>query len=129
MHMKLSIAVLLLASIATNLTVGLGWLMRYLDRRRKKSLLEKYLRAESLNATNGRTGLHTLVHLVVRLGLTEEEILDASFRSRCIFRMAPIDRHPKEKSDVLLGYQDPAGNYLDRQGRHLHGLSSLEGES
>lgn len=109
-----------LSSVAINLPVGLGMLMQYLDRRRKRNLLEAYLRAESLNATNGRNGLHTLVHLVVKLGLTEDEILEASFRSRCIVRMAPVDRDPKERSDVLLGYQHPVGNCLVRQGHQAH---------
>lgn len=108
-------ALAFLASVAINLTVGLDLLIRYLDRRRKSALLVNYLRAERLNATNGRTGLHTIVHLVVKLGMTEDEILAASFRSRCIIRMAPVNRDPRDKSDVLFGYQDPTTDCLVRQ--------------
>ncbi len=118
--MKSLPVLLLLASIALNLSVALALVMQRLDRRRKRILLENYLRAESLNATNGRTGLHNIVHLVVKLGLTEDELLTASFQSRRVIRMAPVDRDLKEISDVLLGYQDPAENCLVRLDHQVH---------
>lgn len=100
------IAAVLLICLVTNCTI-FGWLLhRWSALRNHRSALENYLRAERLNAVNGRTGLHTTVHLVTKLGLTQDEIIQASAASRHIFRMFPIDHDAGQLSDVLFGYQD-----------------------
>jgi hypothetical protein len=71
-----------------------------MSRRDKRKRLEEYLRDER---KKGRTAI-AVVHLVAELGMTEAEVLDASFRSRHIVRLhAPTsDSGP---SSIALEYQ------------------------
>lgn len=105
--MKSLTDLIFLSALALNLLVGLGLVMQRVERRRKQTLLESYLRAERLTAANGRTGLHTVVHLVVKLGMTEDEIVAASFRSKRIFRMSPAGCESSQTVEILLGYHEP----------------------
>jgi hypothetical protein len=63
-----------------------GW---YLYQRYKKRLrLENYLKTAKENAGPMDSAQRTPLQLMVALGLTEAEIVDLSFRSRCIRRVA-----------------------------------------
>lgn len=76
------------SSIATAVIAALasGW---YLHQRYKKRLrLESYLKTAKENAGQMGSALRTPLQLMVALGLTEAEIMDLSFRSRCIQRVA-----------------------------------------
>lgn len=76
------------ASIATAIIAvwAGGW---YLCQRRQKRLrLENYLKAVKENAVPMGSGQRTPLQLMAALGMTEAEIVDLSFRSRCIQRVA-----------------------------------------
>ncbi|MDG2002390.1 MAG: hypothetical protein P8J20_03575 [Novosphingobium sp.] len=100
-----------LAAIATAViaTVAAGWV--WLDVRRKRRRLEDYLKAEM--ATGGDKGQRTILHLMAKLGLTESEILHASFRSNKIIRRLSVEDGTGHAHRMLLEYrpdaqQDPA---------------------
>ncbi len=59
------------------------------ERRQKRLRLEAYLKAEK---EAGRDkGQRTVLYLVAQLGLTETEVVDAAFRSKCIRRLVSTD--------------------------------------
>jgi len=79
------------------------------DRRNKRTKLENYLRDEKLSNPDRHT--HTLLHLMAKLGLTESEILNASFRSRRIIRREHIDKATNLTDQILFEYQErPTSN-------------------
>ena len=54
-------------------------------RHQKRTRLEEHLKAEKANGTD--KGQRTILHLVARLSMTENDVLDAAFRSkrvRCV---------------------------------------------
>ena len=59
------------------------------ERRQKRLRLEAYLKAEK---EAGRDkGQRTLLYLVAQVGMTETEVVDAAFRSKCIRRLVSTD--------------------------------------
>ncbi len=78
-----------------------GWYFR--ERRRKRRRLETYLKAEK-NAGRDQ-GQRTLMHLVAQLGMTETEVVDCAFRSKCIRRVVIVDSEGRA-SGLMLEY-DP----------------------
>ena len=77
---------------AAILTAGVAVLAygRYLYERCQKRLrLEAYLKTEK--ETGRDKGQRTVLHLVARLGMTETEVVDAAFRSKCIRRLVSPD--------------------------------------
>jgi hypothetical protein len=83
-----------LANLATILTatVAVFWFGHAVfDRRRKRRKLEDYLlskwRGYDAKTDKGHYR-HTIVHLMTELGLTQDEVLQASFRSSKIKRIA-----------------------------------------
>jgi hypothetical protein len=89
-----------LASIATAIVAVLAYWRYSMSRRNKQKRLEEHLRAER---ENGRLAI-AIVHLVAELGMTESEILDASFRSRHIVRL-PAPTLDSAPSSISLEYQ------------------------
>jgi hypothetical protein len=80
-----------LASILTAVVAVIWFGYATLDRFRKRRKLEEYLlRKWRAYDAETDTGLyrHTIVHLMTELGLTEDEVLQASFRSHQIKRIA-----------------------------------------
>lgn len=67
-----------LAEILTALIALIVSVWYWCDQRRKLCKLEDYLKAN--------TAAHTILHLMARVGLTEDEILKASFKSSHIAR-------------------------------------------
>ena len=54
-------------------------------RHQKRTRLEEHLKAEKVSGTDN--GQRTILHLVARLSMTENDVLDAAFRSkrvRCV---------------------------------------------
>lgn len=91
-----------IAAIFTAL-VAAGAYGRYLlDRRRKRQDLEAYLKRER-DAENDK-GQRSLLHLMARLGLTEAELLQASFRSRLIERRVAANPTTNRAEALLLQY-------------------------
>ncbi len=77
---------------AAILTAGVAVLAygRYLYERHQKRLrLEAHLKAEKRAGIN--KGQRTVLHLVAQLGMTETEVVDAAFRSKCILRVVKTD--------------------------------------
>jgi pyrroloquinoline quinone (PQQ) biosynthesis protein C len=78
-----------LASIATALVAVSVWWRITSDSKEKRKRLENYLKAEK--EAGGDQGQRTVLHLVVALGLSETEIMNAAFRSKCIARTVSAD--------------------------------------
>jgi hypothetical protein len=94
------IGAILTAGVAV---VGGGYLWR--DRRGKQTKLENYLKAEKQNASRGDKGQRSILHLMARLGMTEGEVLQASFRSKCIERRLSADDKTGRATAMLLEYE------------------------
>ena len=84
------------ASIATffvtaiSAIIGIGGYVRYLKVRAKKTAaLENYLQTEKVQGKN--SGQRSAMHIIRHVGLTEEEIIDISFRSPRIVRRLGTD--------------------------------------
>ncbi len=78
-----------IAAIATACFAGWAYCSFRWERRGKRIRLENYLKHEKAEGTD--KGQRTVMHLVVRLGMTETEIVDAAFRSNCINRKIKAD--------------------------------------
>jgi hypothetical protein len=94
-----NIAAILTALVALGASVFYGW-----DRRRKRRQLEAYLKAEK--ATGGNQGQRSILHLMAKLGLTEAELLQASFRSCHIVRRIAPNPATNRAEALLLEYCD-----------------------
>ena len=80
---------------------------RYLYERHQKRLrLEAHLKAEK--KVGHDEGQRTILHLVAHLGMTETEVVDAAFRSKCIRRVVRTDE--KGHASALLLVFDPRPN-------------------
>src|SRR5258707_3752928 len=69
--------------------------------------LEDYLRdakAEAVKA--GKKGQFSMIHLMKEVGLTEDEILQASFKSKFIMRKEKVDGETNLATELLFEY-DP----------------------
>ena len=108
-----------LAAILTAAVAVFGYGAYLLDRYRKRRRLERYLRSERQNAearekdeTGGEgtrkkdTGQRSLLHLMARLGMTEAELLQASFRSSHIKRRVARDDQTGRAAALLLQWQE-----------------------
>jgi hypothetical protein len=97
----------LVANIAAILTalvavVGSAWFV--MERGAKRRRLEAYLKAERDKGQD--KGQRSILHLIARVGLTEQEILQASFRSRHIGRVLTTNKADGIAKDILLEYRD-----------------------
>lgn len=85
------------ASILTALIAVGASLYLWCDRNRKRKRLEKYLKAERA---------HTVVHLMAKLGMTEAEILHASFESSLVVHKIRKDYETGLASQLLFEYSE-----------------------
>lgn len=99
-----------LASILTAAVAAWAWWSFGLDARKKKEKLERYLKDQKDKAKNLRDdkGQKSLLHLVANVGLTEAEILHASFQSPYIKRTTRGSEDSPLASAILFEY-DPSG--------------------
>jgi hypothetical protein len=75
----------------------------------KRVKVEGYLkRARDIVSSekNGKKGIHTAFHLMKEVGVTEEEILQASFHSKHIKRYVSVDEDTGRANGMMFGYQD-----------------------
>ncbi len=80
---------------------------RYLYERRQKRLrLEAYLKAEK--EVGRDKGQRTVLYLVAQLGMTETQVVDSAFRSKCIRRLVSLDQ--KGHASVLMLEYAPSPN-------------------
>lgn len=75
---------------------------------RKRRRLKSYLKAEKDKAKD--QGQRSLLHLMVKVGLTESEILQASFRSHHIKRLETIDPKTHLAERILFEYTETDSN-------------------
>lgn len=93
-----------LAEIMTALIAAIVAVWYWCDQHQKRMRLENYLKAEKLTNPNNRT--HTTLHLMARVGLTEDEILKASFKSKHIARKVHENYDTHLADDLLFEYHD-----------------------
>ena len=93
-----------IAAILTALVAFAGSAWYVAERRSKRHKLEAYLKAERDKGED--KGRRSVLHLVARVGLTEQEILQASFRSRHIARILTTNKLDGMAKDILLEYRD-----------------------
>ena len=92
-----------IAAILTALVAGFGYGAYRFDRYRKRRKLEAYLKAEMARGTD--KGQRSLLHLMARLGMTEAELLQASFQSAHIDRKVAADDKNGRASALLLEWK------------------------
>lgn len=97
----------LVANVAAILTAAValaGSLWYVIERGAKRRRLEAYLKAERDKGQD--KGQRSILHLTARVGLTEPEILQASFRSKHIARVLTANKADGIAKDILLEYRD-----------------------
>lgn len=99
-----------IAAILTALFAAWAGIYVIVDLRGKRRKLEEYLRKVQSNATGNDKGQRTILHLMTRLGLTEAEILHASFRSKRIARKLATDNETGRADAMLLVYDNKSSN-------------------
>lgn len=92
------------ASILTALVATLAACYYAWDRRRKREKLENYLR--EAKAENPARHTYTVLHLMAQLGLTESEILNASFSSCHIVRKEHVNRDTMLTDQILFEHKE-----------------------
>lgn len=92
-----------LASILTAVIAAGAAVYYWCDKRSKRKRFEEYLKAESQNPDNHS---HTVIHLMARLGMTEPEILHASFASKHIVHKIRKDYETGLASQLLFAYSN-----------------------
>ena len=92
------------AAILTALVAAGGYGLYRWDHYKKRQKLEAYLKAEK--ALRADKGQRSILHLMAELGLTEAELLQASFRSRHISRRIAPDPATQRAAALLLEYHD-----------------------
>ncbi|HEY1615106.1 MAG TPA: hypothetical protein VGF97_15575 [Rhizomicrobium sp.] len=92
------------AAILTAISAAAAWVYYIVGQQSKRRKLESYLRSEKSKGAD--KGQRTVLHLMVRVGLTEDEILQASFRSRHIKRLIATDPKTNRAEAILLAYDE-----------------------
>jgi len=95
-----NLAAILTAFAAAGVAAYL-WLDSYWKR---KKLLD-YLRKVKLSANAGEESRRTILQLMARLGMTEAEILHASFESQHVKRTLATDAETGRADAILLEYE------------------------
>lgn len=99
-----------LASILTAV-VAVGWFaLIECDKYKKKKKLEDYLYKKWLvykaHPDDRNHYRHSIIHLMTELGLTSDEVLHASFRSKKLLRRAGKDKETGMATDIRLQHSD-----------------------
>lgn len=71
---------------------------------RKINRLKKYLKSEKVMGNDH--GQRTLLHLISKVGMTEAELLEASFRSKHIERKVTKNDQTDKAESILLEWKD-----------------------
>jgi hypothetical protein len=95
-----------IAAILTCIVVVVVWVRFEWSTWRKRKRLENYLRFQKRNATKGDRGQRSILHLMANVGLTEIEILQASFKSRHLKRHAANSESSRLAGDILIEYDE-----------------------
>ena len=92
-----------IAAIFTALIAAYGYGSYRIDRYLKDSRLVEYLKSEK-NVKEDK-GQRSLLHLMANVGMTEAEILQASFRSKHIKRKLAKDNKSGRAEAILLEWE------------------------
>lgn len=118
------------SAILTAFVAVLGYGKYLFDQRTKRKTLEKYLKNEKLDSTktsNGDKGQRSILRLIASLGMTEAEILHASFQSKHIKRLVTADANTGLATDLLLQYYDvSAKSYPKLWREHMKKIENLK---
>jgi hypothetical protein len=96
-----------LASIATFFIAGFGYAKYQCDRLKKQKLLENYLETvKKDDAKEGKEGKKSIRHLIAKVGMTEAEILQASFNSKKIIRVTKSKKKGPLAGKIMLVFRD-----------------------
>ena len=87
------------AAIFTALVAVFGYGKYVLEHRQHRVRLERYLKSEKAKA--GDRGQRSAFHLIARLGMTEADILKASFQSKRIARRVGVDKETGRANAIL----------------------------
>ncbi len=87
------------AAILTAGVAALAYSCYLYERRQKRLRLETYLKTEKEAGLD--KGQRTVLYLVAQLGMTETEVVDAAFRSKCIRRLVSVDKKGHAKGLML----------------------------
>lgn len=90
------------AAIWTALVASIASVVYWCDFASKRKKLETYLSKEK--AASPDKPMRSVVHLMARLGLSEAEVLQASFRSKHIIRKLHVDRETNLANEILFEY-------------------------
>jgi hypothetical protein len=95
-----------LAAIGTAALAAVFFFLYHFERRRRRERLEKYIKLvyDAAEITRTEEGARTILHLMKNLGISETEIVDASFRSKCIKRLTDTDDDGRA-AQLLLRYE------------------------
>lgn len=94
-----------IAAILTSVIAVFGYGKYRFDGVNKRLKLESYLKAEKDNASAGNKGQRSILHLMAKLGMTESEILQASFNSKRIYRRIAANPVNNRAEALLLEYR------------------------
>ena len=93
-------------AILTFLGALLAWLNYKLERWSKTSKLKAYLkRVRQEDLKLNKSGQRTALHLIRHVGLTEDEILRASFDSKKIHRAVSVDPETSKANQLLFYFE------------------------
>ncbi|MFK8035858.1 MAG: hypothetical protein AB8B94_17115 [Hyphomicrobiales bacterium] len=92
------------AAIATALVAVIGYGKYICDKQTRKFALEKYLKAKK--AADADKGQRTILHLIAKLGMTEAQIMEASFKSDKITRRLVKDDETGLSTEILLEWEE-----------------------
>lgn len=91
------------AAIATAAIAAGVTIYYWIDRCQKRLRLERYLKSKKM--TSQTEYIHSVIHLMAELGMTEAEILQAAFSSWHIKRSTQVDSKTNLATHVLFEYQ------------------------
>lgn len=95
------------AAILTALVAVVAYARFVCDSWTKRRKLEHYLRdRKTADARVGKLGQRSLLHLIAKLGMTEQELLNASFKSKKIARRLGKDTETGLANVLFLEYDD-----------------------
>lgn len=94
-----------LASVLTAVVAAVAAVYFWNEKRSKRHRLESYLRARKRDPL-ASTYQHTILHLMAKLGMTEEEILHASFSSRHIVCKIRADHSSGLATELVFEYSE-----------------------
>ncbi len=95
------------AAILTSIIVIFGYSKYQYDKCLRRSKLEDYLKAEKSNGESSNRGQRSIMHLVAELGMSEDQIYEASFKSTRISRKTKVDQSTGLVSDILFEWKMP----------------------